>query len=99
MKYGIITIGSQGDIDPFIALGKRLQNRKHHVKIAALGRFEEYIKTEDFEYAPLAGDATEVIRLLIGKQVYSLQYFRNLGTLLNPIKDEFFWMLLLPVRG
>lgn len=89
MKYGIITIGSQGDIDPFIALGKRLQSRGHQVRIAALGRFEEYIRKEGFEYAPLAGDATEVIRLLIGEPVSPFQYFRNLSALLNPIKDEF----------
>ena len=89
MNYGIITIGSQGDIDPFIALGKRLQSRGHHVRIAAFRRFEEYIRSEGFEYAPLAGDAVEVIRLLIGEQVSPFQYFHNLETLLNPIKDEF----------
>ncbi|SCL94274.1 glycosyltransferase [Sporanaerobacter sp. PP17-6a] len=89
MKYGIITIGSQGDIDPFIALGKRLQSRGHHVRIAAFHKFEEYIRSEGFEYAPLAGDAVDVIRLLIGEQVSPFQYFYNLDTLLNPIKDEF----------
>ncbi len=89
MKYGIITIGSQGDIDPFIALGKRLQSRGHHVRIAAFRKFEEYIRSEGFEYAPLAGDAAEVIRLLIGEAVSPFQYFRNLETLLNPVKDKF----------
>ncbi len=88
MKYGIITIGSQGDIDPFIALGKRLQSRGHHVRIAALRKFENYIETEGFEYAPLAGDAVEVIQLLIGEQASSFQYFRNLDALFNPIKNK-----------
>ena len=99
MNYGIITIGSQGDIDPFVALGKRLQSRGHHVRIAAFRRFEEYIRSEGFEYAPLAGDAAEVIRLLIGEQVSSFQYFRNLELLLKPVKDEFLSNILSACRG
>lgn len=63
MKSGIVTIGSRGDIDPFIVLGKRLQSRGHSVRIAAFRRFEKYIKSEGLEYAPLAGNAAEVIRL------------------------------------
>lgn len=89
MKFAIITIGSQGDIDPFIALGKRLQSHGHTVRIAAFNRFEEYIKSVGFEYVPLTGDASEVIRLLIGEQVSPFQYFRNLAVLLNPIRNEF----------
>lgn len=89
MKLGIITIGSQGDIDPFIALGKRLKERGHHVRIAAFDMFENYIRAEGFEYAPLAGDAVEVIRLLIGEQVSPSEYFHNLDALLNPVKGEF----------
>ncbi len=89
MKYGIVTIGSRGDVEPFIALGKRLKRRGHHVRITTFRNFEDYIKTEGFEYTPLAGDAVEVIRLLIGENVSSLQYFRNLEKLLAPVKNEF----------
>lgn len=89
MKYAIVTIGSQGDVEPFLALGKGLQARGHHVRIAALRRFESLIQGEGIEYAPLAGDAVEVIRLLIGENVTPLQYFPNLDTLLNPIKSKF----------
>ena len=89
MKYAIVTIGSQGDIAPFIALGKRLQSHGHTVRIAAFRNFEEYIRSAGFEYAPLAGDATEVIRLLIGESVSVLQYFRNLAVLLHSVKEQF----------
>lgn len=89
MKFTILTIGSQGDVEPFIALGKCLQNRGHQVKIAALWKFEQEIGIEGFEYAPLAGDAAEVIRLLVGEQGSPFQYFRNLDRLLNPVKEQF----------
>lgn len=57
MKFGIITRGSQGDLEPFIALGKRLQSHGNKVRIAAFRRFQNFITEEGFESAPLAGDA------------------------------------------
>lgn len=89
MRYTIITVGSQGDVEPFLALGKGLQAHGHCVRIAALQRFREFIKMNGFEYAPLAGGASEVIRLLIGEQIAPAQYFSNLNKLLNPVKGEF----------
>jgi UDP:flavonoid glycosyltransferase YjiC (YdhE family) len=89
MNCGIITIGSRGDIEPFIALGKGLMKRGHHVRITTFIKFKEYIESNGFEYYPLAGDAVEVIRLLIGEHVSSFEYFRNLEKLLNPIKKQF----------
>lgn len=89
MNYGIITIGSRGDIEPFIALGKGLLKRGHHVRITTFTKFKDYIESNGFEYCPLVGDAVEVIRLLVGEQVSSFEYFRNLEKLLNPIKKQF----------
>ncbi len=89
MNYGIITIGSLGDVKPFIALGKGLQKRGHRVRITTFIKFKEFIVTNGFEFRPLAGDAVEVIRLLVGEQVSSLEYFRNLEKLLNPVKKQF----------
>lgn len=99
MKFSIITIGSQGDTEPFIALGKRLQQNGHEVKIAAFRKFEAYIKAEGFDYAPLTGDAVEVIRLLIGEDVRPNEYFHNLSVLLNPVKEEFLADVLSACEG
>lgn len=89
MNYGIITIGSMGDVKPFIALGKGLKKRGHQVRITTFIKFKEFIEENGFEFSPLAGDAVEVIRLLVGEQVSSFEYFRNLEKLLNPIKKQF----------
>ncbi len=89
MNIGIITIGTRGDIEPFIALGKGLKKRGHHVRIAAFNIFKDYIESNGFEYSPLAGDAVETMRLLIGQQVSFYEYFGNLEKLLNPIKKQF----------
>lgn len=59
------------------------------MRIAAFCKFEEHIRAEGLDFVPLAGDAADVIRLLIGEQVSPSQYFHNLSVLLNPIKDKF----------
>ena len=89
MKFTIVTIGSRGDVQPFLALGKGLQDRGHRVRICAMHVFQDVIEEEGFEYAPMAGDAREVMRRLIGEQVSSFEYFSNLKYLLNPVKEEF----------
>lgn len=90
MKFNIVTIGSRGDVQPFIALCKELKLRGHEAKITTFINFKDFIEEEGIEFAPLAGDAVEVIRLLIGENVSSFEYFRNLSILLNPVKEQFF---------
>lgn len=89
MKFVIITIGSRGDVQPFLALGKGLVSNGHRVRICALRVFQGNIEQEGFEYAPMAGDAEELMRRLIGEQVSVVEYFRSLNHLLKPIQQEF----------
>lgn len=89
MNYGIITVGSMGDVKPFVALGKGLKKRGHRVKITTFSKFREYIEASGIEYGPLTGDAAEVIRQLVGLHVSSFEYFMNLGKLLKPVKKQF----------
>lgn len=46
-------------------------NRGHEVKVTTFINFKDFIEEEGIEFAPLAGDAVEVIRLLIGENVSS----------------------------
>ena len=89
MKFTAVTIGSRGDVQPFLALGKGLRDRGHTLRICAMNVFQDVIEQEGFEYAPMAGDAEEVMRRLIGEQVSFVGYFSSLKPLLNPVKEEF----------
>ncbi|EGO2530035.1 glycosyltransferase family 1 protein [Enterococcus faecalis] len=89
MRFTIITIGSRGDVQPFLALSKGLQNKGHQIRICAMSVFKETIEQEGFEYAPMAGDAKEIMLRLIGEQVSPAEYFNSLPDLLNPVKEEF----------
>ncbi len=40
MNVALIAVGSRGDVEPYIALGQRLRDRGHTVRVAALQLFE-----------------------------------------------------------
>jgi sterol 3beta-glucosyltransferase len=56
MKITILTYGSRGDVQPFLALAVGLQKAGHVVKLAAPHRFESFIGAHNIPFVPLAGD-------------------------------------------
>lgn len=59
MRIRIITIGSQGDVRPYVALGVGLKNAGHSVRIATHPGFESLVTEHGLEFAPVAGDPRE----------------------------------------
>lgn len=60
MRFAIITYGSQGDIRPFVALGKGLLRAGHSVVFPADREFRALIERHGLEYRPLSGDLRAV---------------------------------------
>lgn len=56
MRITILTYGSRGDVQPFLALAIGLQNAGHQVRLAAPHRFEGFANTYEIPFAPLPGD-------------------------------------------
>jgi UDP:flavonoid glycosyltransferase YjiC (YdhE family) len=56
MKITILTYGSRGDVQPFVALARGLQNAGHIVRLAAPHRFENFVTQHKINFIPLAGD-------------------------------------------
>jgi hypothetical protein len=54
-------IGSRGDIQPFIALGRELKKYGHHVRIATHPTFEKFVKENDLEFFSCGGDPAELM--------------------------------------
>ena len=73
MNITILTYGSRGDVQPFLALAVGLQKRGHHVKLAAPHRFADFVAGYNISFAPLAGDPEEISKV-----------FNNAGH--NPIR-------------
>ena len=61
MRIAITTVGSLGDVQPYVALGKGLQHAGHHVTVVTHWRFREFIMRHGLGFAPLAGDPKDML--------------------------------------
>ena len=56
MKITIATVGSRGDVQPYVALGGGLQSAGHQVQIATDPMFQGFIEEAGLGYAAVAAD-------------------------------------------
>jgi Glycosyltransferase family 28 N-terminal domain len=54
-------IGSRGDIQPFIALGKALLKYGHHVRVATHPTFRQFVKENGLDFFSIGGDPAELM--------------------------------------
>ena len=80
MSYGIITTGSRGDVQPFVALALALIRRGHDVTIVASENFKDFVEGFGIAFLPITGDSEHIInspealRLLEGGNVFKFLY-------------------------
>ncbi|KAE8662359.1 Sterol 3-beta-glucosyltransferase UGT80A2 [Hibiscus syriacus] len=56
LQIVMLIVGTRGDVQPFIAIGKRLQEYGHRVRLATHSNFKEFVLTAGLEFYPLGGD-------------------------------------------
>lgn len=56
MKITITAVGSRGDVQPHVALGRGLAAAGHEVKIAADVLFEKLVRENGLQFAPVSAD-------------------------------------------
>lgn len=62
MRVIIVTIGSSGDVHPFVGIGRALRERGHDVTLITNGYFGPLVEKAGLKFEPL-GDADEYLRL------------------------------------
>jgi sterol 3beta-glucosyltransferase len=62
MRIAIVTIGTIGDIVPYVALGKSLQLAGDQVRIITFQDFEELIRRNGLDFRPLTGRMSELMK-------------------------------------
>jgi len=67
MKIVLLTYGSQGDVDPFIALAEGLIQAGHQVKLAAPEIFSDVLKNTNIEFVSLPGDPKMMVNKLVDR--------------------------------
>ncbi|XP_047341003.1 sterol 3-beta-glucosyltransferase UGT80B1 [Impatiens glandulifera] len=56
LKIAMLVVGTRGDVQPFVAVAKRLQEFGHHVRLATHTNFQTFVKSAGIEFYPLGGD-------------------------------------------
>ncbi|CAI9767439.1 unnamed protein product [Fraxinus pennsylvanica] len=56
LQIVMLIVGTRGDVQPFVAIGKRLQEYGHRVRLATHSNFEEFVLSAGLEFYPLGGD-------------------------------------------
>ena len=62
MKITLLTYGTRGDVQPFVALALGLQKAGHIVRLAAPQRFTDFAVEYAIPFVPLPGDPQELSR-------------------------------------
>ena len=68
MHITLFTIGSRGDIEPYIALARGLVASGHTVRLATHERYEPEIREEGMEFSPASGDPRQMMEGEPGKR-------------------------------
>jgi len=70
MKITILAIGTLGDVQPLVALGKGLQAEGHEVSVATHAAFETFILTNKLGFFLIEGNIKEAFQSEAGRAAY-----------------------------
>ena len=72
-----LTIGSRGDVQPYIALAKGLMADGHTVRIATHGEFKDWVESFGIEFAYVGGDPAELMRICVENGMFTVSFLKE----------------------
>jgi len=92
MHIVLVTIGTRGDVQPYIALAQGLHSAGHKVTICTHSTFRGFIETHAVGFAPLTGDIRALLASDAGRRLLSQQNplaaIRQLQAIAAPLLRE-----------
>ncbi|CAE6356862.1 unnamed protein product [Rhizoctonia solani] len=65
MNVNIMIVGSRGDVQPYLALGKRLQRYGHQVRLSTHETFRKMVKDAGLRFYNIGGDPHELMSYMV----------------------------------
>ncbi|MBL8055611.1 MAG: glycosyltransferase family 1 protein [Anaerolineales bacterium] len=95
MRVTILTMGSRGDVQPYVALGAGLRRAGHAVTLATHREFETFIRRHGLEFAPVAGDPRAIVRSEAGQRFLEggnnpLSFALGMFRIVDPLVEQVF---------
>ncbi len=93
----ILSTGSRGDTQPYIALGLALEKAGQHVRLAAFENYADFVQGYGLEFYPIKGDVSVVAASMNGREAMQADNplkvflsFNKLKSLIADIQKDFF---------
>ncbi|KAK3302890.1 glycosyltransferase family 1 protein [Chaetomium strumarium] len=83
-----LTIGSRGDVQPYIALCKKLLEEGHHPRIATHGEFKSWIESHGIQFAYIDGDPGELMQLCIQNGTFTWAFLKEANSKFRGFLDQ-----------
>ncbi|KAI8458720.1 hypothetical protein BY996DRAFT_6410683 [Phakopsora pachyrhizi] len=72
-----LTIGSRGDVQPYIALCQALKKDGHTCRIASHGEYKPWIEGYGIEFVEIGGDPAELMKICVDNGMFTLAFIRE----------------------
>ncbi|KAI9607559.1 hypothetical protein KEM48_001507 [Puccinia striiformis f. sp. tritici PST-130] len=72
-----LTIGSRGDVQPYIALCQKLQLDGHTCRIASHGEYRKWVEGYGIEYVEIGGDPAELMKICVDNGMFTLGFLKE----------------------
>lgn len=83
-----LTIGSRGDVQPYIALAKGLMAQGHKPRIATHREFEPWIRKHGIDFAAVEGDPAELMRICVENGMFTYSFLKEASVKFRGWIDE-----------
>ncbi len=93
MHLTILTVGSRGDVQPYVALGIGLKRAGYTVRLATHQIFHDFVTSHGLEFAPIEGNPQEIMSGAGGQQWLksgrnAFAFVRHGLRLMRPVLDR-----------
>ncbi|OAP58917.1 hypothetical protein AYL99_06214 [Fonsecaea erecta] len=88
LRITCLTIGSRGDVQPYIALCKGLLAEGHRPRIATHAEFGPWIQKHGIDFRPVDGDPAELMRICVENGMFTYSFLREASAKFRTWIDE-----------
>ncbi|KAI1619836.1 sterol 3beta-glucosyltransferase [Exophiala viscosa] len=88
LRITCLTIGSRGDVQPYIALCKGLLAEGHKPRIATHAEFGPWVEKHGIEFRPVEGDPAELMRICVENGMFTYSFLREASAKFRSWIDE-----------
>ena len=93
MNITIISLGTRGDVQPYVALGLGLKKAGHHVKLATHVEFSSFVTDYGLDFSPVEGNIQALLdgdagKGMLGSGNNKFDFFRHFAALAKPLMKK-----------